>query len=205
MNHFSKKLFIYKKINLNMNLSEIKKEIKSLFVNLKEELSSEIVLNSVKTKDDQILSFENELIVGTPVFIINEDATQIPAPDAEYILEDDIKVIVKDGIVTEITKNEPVEETPVETPEVSAEEVKAVEEVPAPVDNMEERLIKIENTIAKLIEIVNTLTENISEEEMKSEVKLSMQNSKETKKEIKEVNERALTSAQIVMRKLYNS
>lgn len=186
-----------------MNLSEIKKEIKSLFVNLKEELSSEIVYNSVKTKDDQILSFENELIVGTPVFIINEDATQIPAPDAEYILEDDIKVIVKDGIVTEITKNEPVEETPVETPEVSAEEVKAVEEVPAPVDNMEERLIKIENTIAKLIEIVNTLTENISEEEMKSEVKLSMQ--KETKKEIKEVNERALTSAQIVMRKLYNS
>lgn len=184
-----------------MNLSEIKKEIKSLFVNLKEELSSEIVLNSVKTKDDQILSFENELIVGTQVFIINEDATQIPAPDADYILEDDIKVIVKDGIVTEITKNEPVEETPVKAVE---EEVKAVEEVPAPVvDNMEERLIKIENTIAKLIEIVNTLTENISEEEMKSEVKLSMQ--KETKKEIKEVNERALTSAQIVMRKLYNS
>lgn len=189
-----------------MNLSEIKKEIKSLFVNLKSELSEEIVLNSVKTKDDQILSFENELVVGTPVFIINEDATQIPAPDADYILEDDTKVIVKDGVIAEIIKNESVEESPVEDPEAPTEEVKAVEDVPveAPVvDNMEERLLKIENTIAKLIEIVNTLMDNISEEEMKSEVKLSMQ--KETKKEIKEVNERALTSAQIVMRKLYNS
>ena len=43
----------------------------------------------------------------------------------------------------------------------------------------------------------------MSEEEIVEDVKMSKQTP--IKKEIKEVNERALTSAQIVMRKLYNS
>jgi hypothetical protein len=149
-----------------MNIKEIVEKIK-LFLNEEAE-ETEVQLVDVKTQDGIILSFE-VLEVGAEIFVIDE-AGRTPAPDGEYILEDNSKIVVVEGKIAEIVPaEEPVEEPeaeveiPVEEVPVEATEVDLSAEVAA----LKAEIVSIKETLAQIVE-------SNSAKELKEEIKLSM-------------------------------
>lgn len=89
----------------------------------------------VVTVDGVVLSYEGELIVGTPVMVTAEDESSMAAPEGSYTLEDGKTIVVDaNGLVTEV---------------IEAEEF-GVDEV---VDVMKELNSKIEKQDRKIAEI----------------------------------------------------
>lgn len=122
-----------------------------------------------------------ELAVGDEVFYDNETEEYIKAEDGEYVLEDGTKVIVSDGVVTEINTNEePVNEdvemeeeiiveepseTPTEEEVIDIAEEKAAEMVDPLKDEIEALKQEIEAIKATLAELMSQpATEPIVEE-----------------------------------------
>lgn len=154
-----------------MGMSEIIQKMKVFLQN--EIPTEEIKMTDVKTKDDIILNFEGELVVGVEIFIVDETG-KTPAPDADYILEDDSIVVVKDGKVEEIKTQEPIE-TPEEPVAVDAEDIIPVEDIkteePAADSNIDERIKKLEDEINQLKSILSEMTTEMSKTELKNDIK----------------------------------
>jgi hypothetical protein len=146
---------------------------------------------TVKT-DKAVLEYDaEELVVGTDVFVTDENGERKPAEDGNYVTEDEKTIVVADGKVTEILEKEdevePEEETPAEEPteEVTAEE-EVTEETPAeevaeePKDELNERLTALEakvndlgNRMEELIAIVEKLVEKSEADNVAVEERLS--------------------------------
>jgi len=146
--------------------------IKNIIEKIRIFLQEEIALESVKTTDGTILSFES-LEVGMEIFVIAEDGTETPAPDASYTFEDGTIVDVVGGKIDKITPVEPVEGTPeteVETPEVEVEV-----EVPMAKLCKEdlERLEKLEAENITMKEMITQLAETLSKMNFKEDLKMS--------------------------------
>lgn len=71
--------------------------------------------NEYKTPDGTVLKVDGELSVGNSVMVVTEDG-EVPAPDGQYILEDETKFYVEDGVITKIGEEEEPE-NPEEMPE----------------------------------------------------------------------------------------
>lgn len=97
--------------------------LKKLVALIKE---NEVALTYAKLADGTIVESET-FDVGEPIFVVSEDGTKTPAPDGEHELslkdesgnENLIKVITKDGIITER-----------ENVELEAEETEKAKELP---------------------------------------------------------------------------
>ena len=146
---------------------------------------------TVKT-DKAVLEYDaEELVVGTDVFVTDENGERKPAEDGNYVTEDEKTIVVTDGKVTEILEKEeevkPEEETPAEEPteEVTAEE-EVTEETPAeevaeePKDELNERLTALEakvndlgNRMEELIAIVEKLVDKSEADNVAVEERLS--------------------------------
>lgn len=151
-----------------MGMSEIIQKMKVFLQN--EIPTEEIKMTDVKTKDNIILNFEGELVAGAEIYIVDETG-KTPAPDADYILEDDSIVVVKDGKVEEIKTQEPIE-APVEPVAVDAEDIIPVEDIPAAADsNIDERIKKLEDEINQLKSILAEMTTEMSKTELKNDIK----------------------------------
>lgn len=100
-------------------------KVKALFADVAPATEDKIF---VKTKDGKIFSVKaKELAVDAEILLVNEDATETPVEDGDYILEDESTITVKDGKVAVITPEvEDVTETEDEggTEEVVATEAK---------------------------------------------------------------------------------
>ena len=112
--------------------------IKTALANLLFEL--EVKMGKMLT-DKGILSYEGEeLMVDMEVKIVNEDGTESPVEDGEYITENETTITIKDGKVVSIAEKEmevepetPVEEeTPIEEEPIEAEE-EPIEEEETPI------------------------------------------------------------------------
>jgi len=102
--------------------------LKKLVALIKE---NEVALTYAKLADGTIVESET-FDVGEPIFVVSEDGTKTPAPDGEHELslkdtsgnENLIKVITKDGIITER-----------ENVELEAEETEKAKELPEEGEN----------------------------------------------------------------------
>ena len=122
-------------------------------------------LSEVKTNKGELIS-ETVIEVGSEVFVEDANDMLVPAPDGEYVTQDEVTLVVADGKVVEIREKEteeaPVEEAPVEEP--LAEE--PVEEAPveeAEPDEKDQRIAELEAQIAELNQVIVEKDELIGE------------------------------------------
>lgn len=129
-------------------------------------------LSQIKTNKGELIS-ETVIEVGSEVFIEDVNDMLVPAPDGEYVTQDEVTIVVADGKVVEIREKEPVEEQPVEeqpTEEQPAEEPLAeepveeqpVEEAPAE-DEKDAEIAKLQAQIEELNQVIVEKDELIGE------------------------------------------
>lgn len=93
-----------------MNLEEIKQSVSELKSKLVALMSGKVELATVKTDKAVLIYDAEELTPGANVFVEDEEGNRTPAPDGEYITEENEKIVVADGKVSEIVEiKEPVE------------------------------------------------------------------------------------------------
>lgn len=138
-----------------MNKKDIIDQVKALFqsevvVEDKpvDEVEKEIKMAEAVLKDGvKIVSPDEEFVVGSEVFVVGEDGSETPAPDAEHELEDGTIVVTVEGKITEIRPvdvEEPEAEVEVELSNVSVDEFsKLVEKV----KDLESKMIEKEKVI----------------------------------------------------------
>ena len=98
------------------------------------------------------VKIDGEIAVGVPVVVVAEDGTEAPAPDGEHEILGVAKIVVKDGLITEIM---PLEEEP--TVEV---EVELAEEMPI-VDmtaELQDRIVALEGKLDELMKKFEGMT-----------------------------------------------
>lgn len=90
------------------------KNTKSIFDFFKKENSKKENFSEVVTVDGVTLFYEGDLAVGTPVFVLDENNNEIPAPEGEFQIDVEGKVwVIKidvNGVITameEVMSNEP--------------------------------------------------------------------------------------------------
>lgn len=154
-------------VNLKSNIN-MSKQSKSILAMLKDivagvdaDVSTEITLGSVKSGELDIQFEGDDMEVGTPLFVMN-DEERVELPDGEYPIEDDKKIVVEGGMVASIEEvkeeaEEPAEEAGEEAKEELAEEAK--EELEEKEEELEE--VKEEELVEEVIE------EEVVEEEAK--------------------------------------
>ena len=136
-------------------------------------------LSEIKTNKGELIS-ETVIEVGSEVFIEDANDMLVPAPDGEYVTQDEVTIVVADGKVVEIREKEteeaPVEEAPMEEQPVEeplAEE--PVEEQPteeAPVeDERDQRIAELEAQIDELNQVIVEKDEEIGK--LKAELEKS--------------------------------
>lgn len=125
-------------------------------------------LAQIKTNKGELIS-ETVIEVGSEVFIEDVNDMLVPAPDGEYVTQDEVTIVVADGKVVEIREKEPVEEQPVEEqPKQPVEEPLAEEPVeeqpmdePAQPDEKDQRIAELEAQIAELNQVIVEKDEEI--------------------------------------------
>lgn len=129
--------------------------------------------------DKETLVIQGEIEVGKPVFVETEEGP-VPAADGEYILEDGKKVIVAEGIITEIVEVE-VEKVE-ERVEVLEEEV-IVEEKPVEDDRvkeLEDKIAELEAMLAERDARIAELEADIAEKDEKLKMSVETPITKKT-------------------------
>jgi vacuolar-type H+-ATPase subunit I/STV1 len=140
------------------------------------------------TTDKGNLISENEVIVGTEVFIENAEGELEPAPSGEYISKDNV-YIVESGKVIEI-KILNVEE-PIETTETIEEPIEQTEEF----TEVEEVVETIETpTVEEVVEVAEEVVDEKEKiiEELKAEIERLKAENEELKKQLEQPIEDAI-------------
>lgn len=92
-----------------MSLEEIKQSVSELKSKLVALMSGKVELATIKTDKAVLIYDAEELTPGANVFVEDEEGNRTPVPDGEYITEDNEKIIVVDGKVSEIVEIEETE------------------------------------------------------------------------------------------------
>tara|TARA_R110000850_G_scaffold50260_2_gene123551 strand:- start:10255 stop:11583 length:1329 start_codon:yes stop_codon:yes gene_type:complete len=110
------------------NTMKITKAIEQGFINLKEMFTTKIELATATLADGEtVVEYEGDLAIGSALFVVVEDGDNLPAPDADHVLESGMIVQTVDGLVTEITEAPEVEEEAAPEGEVElASEIKEI-------------------------------------------------------------------------------
>ena len=136
-------------------------------------------LSQIKTNKGELIS-ETVIEVGSEVFVEDTNDMLVPAPDGEYVTQDEVTIVVADGKVVEIREKEteeaPAEEQPTEEqPKQPVEEPlveEPVEEQPTEEpDEKDKRIAELEAQIEELNNIIVQKDEEIGK--LKSELEKS--------------------------------
>ena len=123
-------------------------------------------LSEVKTNKGELIS-ETVIEVGSEVFIEDANDMLVPAPDGEYVTQDEVTLVVADGKVVEIREKEqeeaPAEEQPVEEPLVEEPVEEQPMDEPAQPDERDQRIAELEAQIAELNQVIVEKDELIGE------------------------------------------
>ena len=131
-------------------------------------------LSEIKTNKGELIS-ETVIEVGSEVFIEDTNDMLVPAPDGEYVTQDEVTIVVADGKVVEIREKEqeeaPAEEQPVEEP--LAEEPVEEQPMDEPVqpDEKDKRIAELETQIEELNQVIVEKDEEIGK--LKAELEKS--------------------------------
>lgn len=131
-------------------------------------------LAQIKTNKGELIS-ETVIEVGSEVFIEDVNDMLVPAPDGEYVTQDEVTIIVADGKVAEIREKETVEEQPkqpveeplAEEPEQSTEEAPAEDEKDAEIAKLQAQIEELNNIIAEKDEEIGRLKAELEKSDSK--------------------------------------
>lgn len=129
---------------------------------------AKMLLNFKMIESDKgTLIIDSELTIGAEISIEGENGEVLPAPDGEYIIENQ-KIEIRDGKIESIETIEPEqpEETEIETEE-KLEEVPATEEPSNEPDEKDLRIAELEGLLKDRDAIIEELTAKLKELEEK--------------------------------------
>ena len=146
------------------------KQVKSIFDFFKKEEEVKVTFSEVQTVDGITLYYEGDLAVGTPVFVLDAENNQIPAPEGDFQIEYEDKVWVVsvdvNGVITaleEVMSEDEPEPTP--SPEMmSKEEFSSMTE--KIINDIDERFKALED---KFNELANVKESKFKDERKKVE------------------------------------
>lgn len=144
---------------------------------------AKMVLNlaEIKTNKGELIS-ETVIEVGSEVFIEDTNDELVPAPDGEYVTQDEVTIVVADGKVVEIREKEqeeqPTEEQPVEEPveeplaeepveEQPTEEPVQPDEKDAEIAKLQAQIEELNNIIVQKDELIGELRKKLEETDSK--------------------------------------
>lgn len=137
-------------------------------------------LAQIKTNKGELIS-ETVIEVGSEVFIEDVNDMLVPAPDGEYVTQDEVTIVVADGKVVEIREKEtdeapaeeqpkqPVEEPLAEEPveEQPTEEAPAEDEKDAEIAKLQAQIEELNNIIAEKDEEIGKLKAELEKSDSK--------------------------------------
>jgi hypothetical protein len=98
------------------------------------------------------VKIDGEIAVGVPVVAVAEDGTEAPAPDGEHEILGVAKIVVKDGLITEIM---PLEEEPTVEVEVELAEEMPIVDITA---ELQDRIVALEGKLDELMKKFEGMT-----------------------------------------------
>ena len=98
------------------------------------------------------VKIDGEIAVGVPVVVVAEDGTEAPAPDGEHEILGVAKIVVKDGLITEIM---PLEEEPTVEVEVELAEEMPIVDITA---ELQDRIVALEGKLDELMKKFEGMT-----------------------------------------------
>ena len=131
---------------------------KSIFDFFKKE-ENKVVFAEVKTIDGVVLQYDGAFDVGTPVFVLDADGNQIPAPEGQYqvefegkvfIIEVDVNGVIVSKETVEEETQEPMSEEPVNEM-MSKQEFDAI--IQQVITDTDVRIAALESKFAELLEV----------------------------------------------------
>ena len=149
-------------------------------------------LSEVKTNKGELIS-ETVIEVGSEVFIEDANDMLVPAPDGEYVTQDEVTIVVADGKVVEIREKEteeapaeeqpmdeqpvnetlaeeqPTEEQPTEEAPVEDEKDKRIAELEAQIEELNNIIVQKDEEIGKLRKQLEETDTKPAEEQLKSQ------------------------------------
>ena len=131
---------------------------KSIFDFFKKE-ENKVVFSEVKTIDGIVLQYDGELTEGTPLFVLDEEGNQIPAPEGEYQVEyeDQLWVVSIDvnGVLVKLeavnVEEEPMSEEEPVNEMMSKQEFDAI--IQQVITDTDSRITALETKFAELLEV----------------------------------------------------
>lgn len=139
-------------------------------------------LSEIKTNKGELIS-ETVIEVGSEVFIEDANDMLVPAPDGEYVTQDEVTIVVADGKVVEIREKEteeapaeeqPMDEQPAEEPlaeepaeEQPTEEAPAEDERDAEIAKLQAQIEELNNIIVQKDELIGELRKKLEESDAK--------------------------------------
>jgi hypothetical protein len=131
---------------------------KSIFDFFKKE-ENKVVFAEVKTVDGIVLQYDGELAEGTPLFVLDEEGNQIPAPEGEYQVEyeDQLWVVSIDvnGVLVKLeavnVEEEPMSEEEPVNEMMSKQEFDAI--IQQVITDTDSRITALEAKFAELLEV----------------------------------------------------
>jgi hypothetical protein len=131
---------------------------KSIFDFFKKE-ENKVVFSEVKTIDGIVLQYDGELAEGAPLFVLDEEGNQIPAPEGEYQVEyeDQLWVVSIDvnGVLVKLeavnVEEEPMSEEEPVNEMMSKQEFDAI--IQQVITDTDSRITALEAKFAELLEV----------------------------------------------------
>jgi hypothetical protein len=144
-------------------VQEIKNKIKALLSG--EEVvetteTVEVQLNAYETVDGSKYECDGELMVGSPIYKMDENGNRNVVENGEYEFTNGLKVSVMDGMVNEIssiTEENSPEDAVVETP------VQIESEMEVKVNELETKLAELTNIISTLVNETEGIATKLTE------------------------------------------
>lgn len=131
---------------------------------------AKMVLSFKETQTDKAVLISNgELVEGVEVFI-EENNEMVPAPDGEYMISENIIVVVENGVVVSVTAKDEPEPDPDPEPDKTAELIIRIEELEVELSKRDERIAELESELEeknKLIEEQKSMLEMSHNEPIK--------------------------------------
>ena len=131
---------------------------KSIFDFFKKE-EVKVVFAEVKTIDGIVLQYDGELAEGTPLFVLDEEGNQIPAPEGDYQVEyeDQLWVVSIDvnGVLVKLeavnVEEEPMSEEEPVNEMMSKQEFDAI--IQQVITDTDARITALEAKFAEMLEV----------------------------------------------------
>lgn len=167
-----------------MNKTKLIEKIKG---QLKAIIAGEVKFAEVKAGDLMITSPDEELVVGSEVYTVDQDGNNSPLSDGEYTLDSGVKIEVVSGKITSLESvEEPEAETEIEVEaektEDSGEEKMPEEEVKK--DEGETSKEELMKKLMERMEKIEKMVEEMAKEKKAMEQKLSQISSEPSRQAI---------------------